>query len=273
MRIAAAATILALAVMGLTGCNRSQADSVDDAALDAIDAAVADELNAAPAAIVQLVKTLDKPTPIGLDALQVSLDQKAVPVDWWLLQHGLITPILPSPGRPTFLVSPSGSQLAAQAPVWFSAAAAPATRVDCHSPNVQAAGGCEVEVSVQVQATEAGAAVMGAGAALDPIKVQAIVAQASDGWQVRELHTQGMDLNDFALTALLGKDAARAAARQQMLANLNLGLAPAAADGVPSAFSEAGVATPAPPPPADVVPVPPIVGDSPYAARRPPGSK
>jgi hypothetical protein len=266
----AAVPFLALAVCGLAACNKAQPDSVDDTALEAIGAAASAELNTAPKAIVDLLKVLDRPTPIGLDALQVSLDQKATPVDWWLLQHHLIIPITPppTPGTPTFLVSHDGAQLAAQAPVWFNAIAATPSRVDCHSTNVQAAGGCEVELTLTTQATEAGAAVIGpAAAGLDPIKVQAIVAQNADGWQVRDLRAEGSTLQDFALNALLGKEAARAAARQQVLASLNQGLAQSAAQDA----SVAGAANAVAGPPPDTMTVSPVIGDSSYAARHIPG--
>ncbi len=272
MRIAAGA-LVTIAVLALGGCNKPQADSVDDTALEAINEAVAAELNAAPQAITQLIKSLDKPTPIGLDSLQISLDQKAVPVDWWMLQHGVVQMILPppTPGRSTFLVTPGGSQMAAQAPVWFSAAAGAPSRVDCHSSNVQAAGGCEVEVAVVAQATESGAGMMAPGATLDPIKVQAIVAQGADGWEVRELHAEGAGLHDLALNALLGKEAQRNAARQQVLANLSLGQATPVPEGaIPMGAADLQSATPPPP---DLAPVTPVVGESPYAPRRPPGAR
>ena len=254
----------------LTGCNKAAPDSVDEAALIAINDAVAAELNAAPAAIVQTLKALDKPTPIALDAMQITLDQKPVPIDWWLVQHGYVEPIVPppSPDRPTFLVSTAGRTLAAQVPNWFTAAAATPDQVDCHGVDATTAGGCLVQLTVAAQLDEG--APRGAGAAIGPIKIDAVLIREGDDWRVGDLRPQSGNLRDIALDALLGKAQARGLARQQALANLNL------AQGGPAPASSATAladAPEAPPPPTDLAPVTPVVGDNPYAARRIPGAR
>jgi hypothetical protein len=263
------------AAAALTGCNRATGDAVDDAALEAIDAAVAADLNAVPAAIVQLMKSLDRPTPIALDSFQIALDQTSTPIDFWLVRRQLVVPIVPppAPGRPTFLISGTGSQLASQSPAWFTAAAGQPSRVDCHSANVQAAGGCEVDVTVSVQLTEAGAAAAGSPV-MEPVKVHAIVARDGDGWQVRDLRTEGGGLHQYAFTTLLGAEKTRAAERQRVLTELDLKSGMANADalaastfGAPPIGPDIGAA------PLETPPVPPVIGESPYAPRRPPPPK
>jgi hypothetical protein len=260
--------IVSLVALGAAGCHRSVQDAVDDEALQAINEAVAAQLNEPPQAIVKLLKDLDRPTPIGLESLQIPLDQKVVPIDWWLMRHDLVEVIspAPSPDRPTFLVSPRGAQLAAQGPMWFTAAAGEPTKVDCHSGDVTAAGGCEVELSVIPQLT-GGAAGLGA-APLDPIKLEVLVSSSDEGWQVRDIRTRGPGLRDYAVTALLGSDQARAASRQQAMANLNLAVAMTPAATPPGEFG--GLSTGGDlSPPADLAPVIPVVGDNPYSVRRP----
>jgi hypothetical protein len=182
-----------------------------------------------------------------------------------MVQHGLVVPIVPppSPDRPTFLISTVGSKLAAQSPAWFVASAGAPTRVDCHSTNVQAAGGCEVDVTITAQLNDAVAMV--GPATLAPIKVKAIVAQTGDAWEVRELRPEGaISLHQLALTALLGDEKTRNVARRLALANLD---AQNALNAAP-ADAAAPANGPAPDsPPADIAPVAPVVGDTPYAAR------
>ena len=264
--------LVALALTAvLTACNKAAPDSVDDTALIAINDAVAAELNAAPAAIVQTLKALDKPTPIALDAMQITLDQKPVPIDWWLVQHGYVEPIVPppSPDRPTFLVSTAGRTLAAQVPNWFTAAAATPDQVDCHGVDATTAGGCLVQLTVAAQLDEG--APRGAGAAIDPIKIDAVLMREGDNWRVGDLRLQSGNLHDIALDALLGKAQVRGVARQQALANLNLATPMSAPDT--RATAVAASAPDVPLPPTDLSPVTPVIGDNPYAARRIPGAR
>jgi hypothetical protein len=253
----AAVCLLALAL--LTDCNRKTADALDDEALQAINLQVAQALNEPGASILQLIKALDKPTPIGLEAMQVTLDQQATPVDVWLYGHGFVTLIQPQadPGHPTFLIAPTGRQLAQGSPDWFTAAGAPG-EVDCSSTAAQEAQGCLVEVSVTPGHTEAGAPVIGQ-APLPTLKVHAVVAQSGEGWQVKDLRADNGTLHDYVFRVLMGDEKTREAARTAMMTNLTMREGMASDIQVPSAFA-AGPASDL-----DAAPVHPELGDNPLA--------
>lgn len=269
MRLTTASIVAGLVALSLAGCNRVAGDSVDDEALQAIGDAVAVSLNEPGAAIVQLLKSVNRPSPIAAETLQITLDQKPVPLDWWLVGKGLVQPISPppAPDRMTFLIAPTAEALIAQGGTWFTAGAGTPSHVDCHSPDATALGGCVVDVEVTPSTTEAGAAFAGSNA-LPTIRVHAIVASLGEGWQVREIRTEGGSLQEFALKALIGDEQARAAARQQMFG----GVAIAGALTAPPASDLSGLGggpslSPLPPP-IDTAPVAPVIGDSAYAPKR-----
>ena len=109
MRRGGGVIVIAIAASGLAlaACNKGAGDTIDDAALQAIGDSVAASLNDPGAATVQLLKSVNRPTPIAAETLQITLDQKAVPLDWWLVRHSLVQPITPppAPDRPTFLLT------------------------------------------------------------------------------------------------------------------------------------------------------------------------
>jgi hypothetical protein len=124
-----------------------------------------------------------------------------------------------------------------------------------------------VEVEVTPSTTEAGAAFAGSNA-LPAIRVHAIVASLGEGWQVREIRTEGGSLHEFALKALMGDEQARAAARQQMFGGMALA---GALTGAPAGETAGLGAAPglAPlPPPIDTTPVAPVIGDNAYLPKR-----
>lgn len=247
--------------LALGGCNRKPADALDDAALQSINAQVTQTLNEPGTAILQLLKELDKPTPISLDAMQVVLDQQATPVDIWLYSHNYVLLIQPQvdPGHPTFLVAPAGRQLMQGSPDWFTAAGAPGD-VDCSSPEAMQAQGCLVEISVTPGLTETGAAVVGP-ATLPTLNVHAVVAQSAEGWQVKDLRADNGTLHDYVFRVLLGDERAREAARSAALANLQMRDAVQGDVETPPAFASG----PAADIPLDTSPVRPELGDNPLA--------
>jgi hypothetical protein len=251
-----------LAALALAGCNKAKTDTVDDAALDAIGEAVETGLNEPGQAIWQLLKTLDRPSPIGFETMSLNLDQRLIPVDWWLWRHGYVQEIVPppAPGRPTFLVTETARQQIAAAPTWFEADAGEPSEVDCQSPAALEALGCEVEVTVTPTLTAAG---RGAASVttLPPIKVHALVAPAADGWEVRELRADGPALHDVALNAILGNEQSRQAARQVAMNELDITRTSSLAT---AAMAAEAAALPPPPP---IEPVAPELGDTPYAPR------
>lgn len=259
----AGALAAALAVLSLTACNKPPA-SIDEAALDQIAEAVEAELNAPGAAIAQMLKGFDSPSPIGLDAMAVSLDQQVVPLDWWLVRHGLVEQVQPSPAdHPVFVLNAAGRAIIAAPPAWFTAQADPATAVDCQSAAATQALGCEVDLPVRPDFTAAGRALSAQGS-LPLLNIHALVVPTGEGWEVRELRSEGPGLQDVALTALLGPESARKATRAAALAALGLGpetraTPPPVADAAPSA----PLAVPIEP----VAPVEPELGEPPYAPR------
>ena len=74
---------------------------------------------------------------------------------------------------------------------WFTAGASTPSRVDCHSADVTAAGGCEVDVEI-TPSLAAQRALATTANALPAIKVHAVVVNGSDGWQVREVRAEGL---------------------------------------------------------------------------------
>lgn len=262
-----AAVILAA---GLAACAPKAPATLDEIALDALADAVEAELNAPAQAIVDLLKANDRPTPIGLDALVIVQDQRAVPVDWWLWRRGLIQNLAPQPGGlPTFLLTEAGRAQTTNKPVWFEAQVQDPSRVDCESPAALEALGCEVELTVEPALTPDGRP-FAAQTQLAEIHVLALLAPTEGGWEVRDIRTEGLALNEVALSALLGSEPARQAARQQALEQLNV-TARMAAMLDPAQADPAASQTYAPPPPIeDIAPVAPVIGDSPLApARRP----
>lgn len=261
----AGAVIAALAVLALAGCNKPPA-TVDDAALDQIAQAVETELNEPGAAVAQLLKGFDKPSPIGLDDMTISLDSQALPLDWWLVRRGLVDQVQPSPAdHPVFVLNAAGRALIAAPPAWFTADADKATNVDCLSAAATQALGCEVDLPVTVDFSPAGKA-LATQATIPPLKIHALVVPTGDGWEVRDLRNEGPALHEVALTALLGPDAARKAARSAALTALGVGPGAPVVAAVPSAAEPAS----APLPPATVEPVAPVeptLGDLPYAPR------
>jgi hypothetical protein len=255
--------LILLAGLALAGCNKAKTDTVDDAALDAIGEAVETSLNEPGQAIWQLLKTLDRPSPIGVEAMSLSLDQRLVPVDWWLWRHGYVQTIEPpaAPGRPTFLVTQAAREQIGAAPNWFEAQVGEPSVVDCQSPTALEALGCEVEVMVTPTLTASGRAAASV-TLLPPIKVHALVAPAAEGWEVRDLRADGPTLHDVALNAILGNDAARQAARHVAMNELDVRRT---ANLAPVVGAEAAV----PPISPAIEPVTPELGeDLTYSPRR-----
>jgi hypothetical protein len=258
------ALALAAAAILLGACNKKASDTVDEAALEAISEAVATELNEPGQAIFALLKTLDRPSPVGFDAMALSLDQRLIPVDWWLWRRGYVQTIEPppAPGRPTFLVTPLARDQYAAAPDWFEAEAGEPTSVDCGSPAALEALGCEVDLTVTPTFTATGRTAAGVSV-LAPIKVHALVAPAAEGWEVRELRADGPALHDVALNAILGTEPARQSARQGAMSELDIRQSAAGF----SAAAAAGETASQDLSPAQVDPVAPVLGEAPYAPR------
>jgi hypothetical protein len=256
--------LVLLAAALLAGCNKKGGDTIDDAALDAIGEAVETSLNEPGQAIWQLLKTFDRPSPIGFEAMELSLDQRLIPVDWWLWRHGLVQTIEPppAPGRPTFLVTQAAREQIAAAPALFEAGAGEPSNVDCQSPAALEALGCEVEVTVTASVTPAGRT-LASVAILPPIKVHALVAPAAEGWEVRELRADGASLHDVALNAILGNEQARQAARQGAMNELDIRQTISAA----TALADGSTGEALLPPLAPIEPVAPELSGTPYAPR------
>jgi hypothetical protein len=252
-----------LAALALSGCNKPPANTVDDAALDQIGAAVETALNEPPAAIVGLIKAANG--PIALDSLAVTFDQRATPVDWWLLRRGYVMTAPSQPGgRPTFLLTDKGRQQRGVDAPWFTTAVGEPKTVDCQSPAALEALGCEVEVEVTPALTEAGKAVA-TQTSLAPINVHALVAPNDNGWEVRQLTTDGGALHDLALNIILGPQQARDEARKTTLADLTL-RQEIAVGGDPIAAAAAAAEIYTPPvstPPPDIAPLAPVQSNLP----------
>lgn len=248
----------ALAALALAACHKPPANTVDDVALDQIGAAVETAMNEPGTAIVGLLKTANG--PIAMDSLQVTLDQRATPVDWWMWRKGYVTPLDAQPGgRSTFLLTDKGRQQQGSDQPWFSATVGDPSNIDCQTPAALEALGCEVEVEVTPAVTEAGKSAV-VQTALSPIKIHALVAPNDNGWEVRQLATDGASLHDLALNAILGPEAARQDARRHTLEDLNL-RQQVAVSGDPIAAAAAAAEVYTPPtvtPPPDIAPLAPL---------------
>jgi hypothetical protein len=252
----------------LAACNKNPADTVDDAALDAIGEAVETGLNEPGQAVLALLKTLDRPSPIGFETMALTLDQRFIPIDWWLWRRGYVQAIEPppAPGRPTFLVTPLAREQYAAAPNWFEVEVGEPSAVDCQSPAALEALGCEVDVTATPTLTPTGRA-LASVTVLAPIKIHALVAPAAEGWEVREVRAEGAALHDVALNAILGNEMARQAARQAAMNDLDIRQTASFASPLSGGGSAADPSTPLAPIP-QVEPVAPVIGDTPYAPLR-----
>lgn len=246
----------------MASCNRKSEDTLDDAALEAVGVQATAQLNEPGAAMIGLIKSLDKPTPIGPESLMLVLDQKSTQVDWWFYGHNLIELIEPvqDPNRPTFLTAPVVRTTPSSD--WFEAGAGTPENVDCQSASALQAQGCEADVTLTLSLTPAGQTMLGA-IPLQPVKLHVLVAHAGEAWEVKSLQGEGgLSVHDLALNILLGPEPQRAVQRQAMLDNLSSRSQLGATTPNPDAFSVGGDATLVP---LDTSPVAPVVGDNPLA--------
>lgn len=266
MRAGGAIAISLTLLASLAACNSPPADRIDEAGADAIAQAAEAALNGPAAAVQQLLKSLDGPSPVGLDDLQASLDQRPVPLDWWLWRQGYVQALDPEPaGPPVFVLTDKAHQAAAAPAAWFEVDVGEPSRVDCQSPAAAEVLGCEVEVEVTPVLLPA-IRPLAAGPPPVAIKAHVLMSPTPEGWQVHDLRTDGAALDVVALNAVLGPEPLRQASRADALRQWSVRQALAAQAAGPSA----GAAEAAPPVSAadPVAPVDPVIGPSPIAPVR-----
>lgn len=262
MSPASRAGLVLIAVVALTACKKAPPTTVDQAGLDEIATEAEAQLNEPATAIFELLKELDKPSPIGMDALVLQLDNKTTPIDWWVWRKGLVEtlPALPG-GPPTFLLTTAARAQFTADLAWFEVTLGEPSRVDCQSPAALEALGCEVDVSVTPTVTTA-AKPFASQPQMGPVNVHVLIAPTGEGWEVRQMTVDGPSLHDAALTALLGNNQAREFARQQAMSDLKVRQQFAVPDRTQTQTpSEAYIPPPATP--ADIAPVGAVIGDSP----------
>jgi len=251
-----ALVILALGLgLILAGCQKAAEDEIDQEALDQIALTVEGELNAPPIAIVALLRTAGEQSQVGSDALSIGFDGQNQLIDWWLYRRGYVQMDGQlSVGRPAMgLTAKARAEVAAGEPAWFQAEVGDPERVDCSTPDAVSIAGCEVELPVTPTLTDAGKSAMG-DITLPPFKLLALVAPSDEGgWTVTDYRTDGLSIVDIALTAILGPEDGRIAARQAAMEEINGRLA------------MTGEGQQAPTSPSDVV-LPPIQDHAPVEA-------
>lgn len=219
MRRSIAAMLLCASLMSgsLGACQRAQPAEVDEEALQAVEMAIEEELNAPGYAILALLRGAAQEAQVGWDALVISPYGEPEPVNWWLQRRGYLELSgAQFATRAAFtLTKPAQDMIAAPDQPWFEVAASGDPAIDCETAAAMAAGGCEVEFEVTPELSAAGRAAIGSPVnPLQPMTVSAVVSLGPEDWEVSNLAVEGATLTDVALSAILGTpDQRQAAAR------------------------------------------------------------
>lgn len=217
--------VAGLVCLAVVGCAPKGPDKVDEEALDAIVAAVQDQLNEPPASIYAVLREAAQAPQVGWDRLVIDAEGRPEPINWWLLNRGYLDLSgAQFAARPVFTLTKSARDLLAEPDQpWFEAVASGEPVVDCATAAAVAVNGCEVSVEVTPTLTPVGKSVIG-DAKLLPLSVTAAVALGLEDWEVFDLTAAGSSPRQIALVAILGpeqtRDAQAAVAAKQLIGTM-----------------------------------------------------
>jgi hypothetical protein len=199
----------------------AQGAAVDPKAANAVTMIVQSDVDAIPAAIVQLLTQAAAAGQTTTDQFTITSGGEQFPIDWWLWRRGLIEfRGLDAAGQPLLGVSKAGLVIAAKPPSWFAISGTPDPTSNCDSTGSMTSVTCTIKLSYTVSTNAVGNTATGG---LPPLSLTVTDTVSNDG---KLWHANAVDYgasgtpSAVLLMAMLGAPADRDAARQKFGAEL-----------------------------------------------------